>query len=1245
MKNRILKIMGIVMTIAMLASFMVIGSPVSAAGGPLVPSNNNFAGLVTPSVAYVGTDVILLEVDGNTIYGAIYEPATPLDTTNSYWVVKSVDGGYTWTDTTLNEAWYDSIIATVNPSLGAIVDIEVAASGNGTVYVAFGGNGTTFNSAKIYKIAAKGAGGITSLRDVVNEGDVFAKAIYDLDIYYDAAAHIDYVMVGSDIDALVIRDAGTLEEWIPLGLIDLDGVDNVIGNLDDYVGLGVFEVAFAPDFATSSIIWALFDTGNDITSTPARNVYGADDVVALAATTGNGIWNANFDPVVFDGADDIGSLITVGSAGATALDMAFPTNYSSADPYLYVALNNTASTGNLLLCVIDNAGPLAASETEALLTDPGLANYDVCSVEVYGDTIIAGAPDANFNNTYVSVNGGDTFVTVPVIGQTMVQVYMSDNFGTDATVWAATSGGNSGVSISKDGGMTYVQSGLIDFALTAVRDMAFGVNGDDKIAMLVTDNGTNASLWRTADVTALSPQWGRVLVDNIAAGGNITYNIEDVEVSLDGGTVMLYVQTTTTSGVYDIYKSNNGGFTFVDWRTLPAAVEIINDWIVEDGSTIYCATAGGFYGTSRFGPATTELATINLASVALSDNTVVVGTTSTTSVYVSFDNGENWGIAYAIPLGTGAAYVAFDANYGIDGADGEDLVYAATANGVAYQLQLTDSATDADKIIDTAVTGSLSDPIVDSTGAISNATAYNDIIVAEDNALYLSGTVPSGSTPVPTAANVSGTIQIKDDSAAGIIGDVVISSTAIQGIIPGHNFIDGEVILVIGDDLVVGGTTTQVSGTIQLKGVTSNATGYITLTNAAITNVIGTFALTDTVSINSSNLLCSVTGGGSLPGTAVGMQRLLLHETNVLDQLDNVWESETNASMVGLWYSNGSNLLWTIVGGNTVEVFEDFLSGKVMGVSAAEINASPNTTTKTVKVSFTQLRAATVYEIEAWDMDGAAPVLFSVTPYNVPLASRTAGTALSADVPGLKPLTKYNFYVRSVVNSANQSRWSSAVSVTTGAYLPAPLPISPVQGQPQVSTTSLSPTFTWASVSTAVSYDFQIGTDSSFATLIDSVNLATPGYTYTGGALAYDTDYYWRVRSVASDGTKSVWSSYGVGYVDAATSVPTFSYYLLGAPTSFHTMMDPEVVDGDVTLTVTQTETSVELTVTQPTYTIPVPEFTVTVPAAQTTVTTATLTVDIPDPATPVYIWIIVAIGALLTIAVIILIIRTRRVV
>jgi hypothetical protein len=67
-----------------------------------------------------------------------------------------------------------------------------------------------------------------------------------------------------------------------------------------------------------------------------------------------------------------------------------------------------------------------------------------------------------------------------------------------------------------------------------------------------------------------------------------------------------------------------------------------------------------------------------------------------------------------------------------------------------------------------------------------------------------------------------------------------------------------------------------------------------------------------------------------------------------------------------------------------------------------------------------------------------------------------------------------------------------------------------------------------------------------------------------------------------------------------------------------------------------------------PTITVEPPDVIVTVPQPTTTVVTVTQAppiVNIPEDETPVYIWVIVAIGALLTIAVIVLIVRTRRVV
>jgi len=360
------------------------------------------------------------------------------------------------------------------------------------------------------------------------------------------------------------------------------------------------------------------------------------------------------------------------------------------------------------------------------------------------------------------------------------------------------------------------------------------------------------------------------------------------------------------------------------------------------------------------------------------------------------------------------------------------------------------------------------------------------------------------------------------------------------------------------------------------------------------------------------------------------MYRLLLH------QADNNWEGAVTelADMFGLWYSAGSNILWTIVDGDMLYAFEDFLSGKTLGVTAVEVNKVAENPTKSVTVSWTHMNEddGTTYLISySYTLAG---VTYTNYAYKVVSSLIAVGTAVSTTITGLNPSTEYTFMVRVANDSPIQSRWSSGVKVITTAYLYAPTPMSPSQN---LVTSSLHPTFTWSSVVTAVAYNIQISQTATFGTLIDSATVAVTGYTYTGDGLAYDTDYYWRVQAVAADGTVSEWSSYDPYYGLMGST---------GAVSVFHTMMDPEVVDGDVTLTVTQTQTSVELTVTQPTYTIPVPEFTVTAPAPPaSTVTTITNVVEIPDPQTPAYIWAIVAIGALLTIAVIVLIIRTRRVV
>ncbi|CAI83414.1 fibronectin type III domain-containing protein [Dehalococcoides mccartyi] len=131
----------------------------------------------------------------------------------------------------------------------------------------------------------------------------------------------------------------------------------------------------------------------------------------------------------------------------------------------------------------------------------------------------------------------------------------------------------------------------------------------------------------------------------------------------------------------------------------------------------------------------------------------------------------------------------------------------------------------------------------------------------------------------------------------------------------------------------------------------------------------------------------------------------------------------------------------------------------------------------------------------------------------------------------------------------------------------------------------IKPVFAWDSVATAVSYDLILSTDPTFAdaTKVLATKSLTTNYWAYDGTLTNSTSYYWRVRINTANST-SEWF-----------------------PAVFTT------VKAD----------AAPVEVNNP------PAITLTVPQAET----------------PAYIWLIVAVGAVLTVAVIVLIVRTRRVV
>jgi hypothetical protein len=173
-------------------------------------------------------------------------------------------------------------------------------------------------------------------------------------------------------------------------------------------------------------------------------------------------------------------------------------------------------------------------------------------------------------------------------------------------------------------------------------------------------------------------------------------------------------------------------------------------------------------------------------------------------------------------------------------------------------------------------------------------------------------------------------------------------------------------------------------------------------------------------------------------------------------------------------------------------------------------------------------------------------------------------------------------------------------------------------GGPAVGATGVpqSPTLTWASVDGVQGYEVQLGTDPTFAVNQIVANAPNAFYAVTDKLDAGKT-YYWRVRAITGANPDPKLPALGTPWVAG-----TFTVAAAAATTA-------------------------------PTGTAPAATVTVT-PPASTVVTTSTapappasvVTIEVPTPtAIPTYLlWIIIAIGIILVIALIVLIVRTRRV-
>jgi len=281
----------------------------------------------------------------------------------------------------------------------------------------------------------------------------------------------------------------------------------------------------------------------------------------------------------------------------------------------------------------------------------------------------------------------------------------------------------------------------------------------------------------------------------------------------------------------------------------------------------------------------------------------------------------------------------------------------------------------------------------------------------------------------------------------------------------------------------------------------------------------------------------------------------------------------------------GTNVLWTIdtdtTGTNEYELWN--LEDTCSG--QVELDSPTDDymsdSTDSIQLVWDEVRGADEYEYHA-EGPGVADIDDTTDDTDV--------------VEAITDSAVYDWKVRVAPGEPWHSRWSDEWTFSTALGPPmfAPELYAPENGADDV---LLTPAFSWETAKNADSYAFMLADNSAFTSPIVSETVSTTAFT-PAITLDYEGIYYWKVQALREGVAISRWSDVSV-FTAVATPVVEFCCPECGL--CF--------------------DTEAELQAHWDAIHAPV------------------------APTTPAYIWVIIAVGALLVVAMLILILRTRRVV
>jgi photosystem II stability/assembly factor-like uncharacterized protein len=482
---------------------------------------------------------------------------------------------------------------------------------------------------------------------------------------------LDVTSLDSSIIAVGTRDTGSAQDG---GVYILDESLAVPAWADTgLAGNDVLAVAFSPGYPSDRQLIAVTTNETD---------------TFVVSKIGDAGWNVTTGRIRLN-RDNATPLAPVVASSAT---IAFPHNYS-ADPaaernIFYVGVGTGNNLGDVYKIDFSDFSSGAASTDLNTGQTYGYNNLDIAGLVAAGDypaaVLIAG--DSHSARTYTSADGGRTWTKTrkDPTGDAVTGMLTGPYFSRTGKVYLATSGANSALSVTSDGGLTWNQVSLIDTGIDNIIDLAPSPHYASDSTIFMLTYGGGPSLWRSRNA---GDSWERIFayrpgsVDELKEVGlSPRYGDESSTVLVAG----------VSNGRPAVWQSTDDGQTYRcrfarDPET--GAALPIDAWVVFDEnsffigsyngsqSNVYRTTTAGFVCNEGTAVGNQQLTSLAISPFFKQDGTILAGNNGGW-VYISKDNSNSYrplpDDATSPPF-NGSVTVVFDPHY-----DKNHTVYASS---------------------------------------------------------------------------------------------------------------------------------------------------------------------------------------------------------------------------------------------------------------------------------------------------------------------------------------------------------------------------------------------------------------------------------------------------------------------------------------------------------------------------------------------------------------------------------------